>query len=360
MIATGILARYFAGRFVRAIIIVFLTVAALALVLDVFELLRRAGDTKAVSTATLLWLAALRLPFVLEQIFAFGILFGAIAAFLGLSRKLELVIARSAGMSAWQFIMPALVVAVAFGIFAVTLFNPLVTTLKDRAEQLETSIFGGRGPGTARMGFWFRQRNADGEAVIRADRVEGADLANVTAFVYTPDGVFRERIEATKARLEAGRWAFSGIQRIPALGPATQPAEFSLETVISQADLDAMAERNPNASFWSLPGIIDRLELAGLSTTRYRLLQQSLLAKPFFFVAMVLVAASVSLRFFRIGGVAQMVAIGIVGGFALYILNRIGEDLGSAGVVSPIVAAWAAPVIGALVSVQALLRQEDG
>ncbi len=108
--------RYFAMRFIKAVLIVFATVSALAYVLDLFELLRR-GRGRHRDDDRNLDASCLASPaFRSEQVFPFGILFGAIAAFLGLSRRLELVIARSAGVSAWQFITPSLIVAFLLGL----------------------------------------------------------------------------------------------------------------------------------------------------------------------------------------------------------------------------------------------------
>ena len=46
----------------------------------------------------------------------FSVLVGAMSCYLNLSRRLELVIARAAGVSAWQFIAPAIVIALLIGI----------------------------------------------------------------------------------------------------------------------------------------------------------------------------------------------------------------------------------------------------
>jgi lipopolysaccharide export system permease protein len=356
----GRLGRYFAVRFLKALFVVFAAVSLLAFTLDLFELLRRAGDANAVKTSTLVLLAALRLPFVLDQVLPFAVLFGAIAAFLGLSRRLELVIARSAGISAWQFISPTLVLAVLLGGIATVALNPLVSALKDRAEQMESSIFGKRSVASQKAGFWFRQRSGDGDAVIRADRLQGNEVINATAFLFDPQGHFTGRMEAASGSLSPGQWSFKDVEVVSPGARVTKHAEFILPTSITATDLDALSARDPNASFWSLPGLINRLELAGLSATRYRLMLQSLYSKPLLFAAMVLIAASVSLRFFRMGGVAQLVGIGILGGFALYVLNQIGQDLGSAGLVPVIAAAWTPAVVGVLAATQALLRSEDG
>ena len=66
--------------------------------------------------------------------------------------------------------------------------------------------------------------------------------------------------------------------------------------------------------FWQLPTYIELADRAGLLAARYRLQYQQLLARPFLLAAMVLLAASVSLRFFRFGGVQKMILSGISAG----------------------------------------------
>ena len=58
----------------------------------------------------------LHTPIVAEQALPFIVLIGAMVAFLNLSRRLELAVARAAGVSVWQFLAPALVVALALGV----------------------------------------------------------------------------------------------------------------------------------------------------------------------------------------------------------------------------------------------------
>ena len=63
---------------------------------------------------------------------------------------------------------------------------------------------------------------------------------------------------------------------------------------------------------------------------------------------MVLLAASVSLRFFRFGGVQKMVLSGITAGFLLFVLQKITDDMSRAELMPPVAAAWIPVVIGGL------------
>jgi lipopolysaccharide export system permease protein len=85
-----------------------------------------------------------------------------------------------------------------------------------------------------------------------------------------------------------------------------------------------------------------------------------LLARPVLCLAMVLLAATVSLRSFRSGGIQTMVVAGMVGGLGFFLMSEVSRQFGVAGLAPPWAAIWI-PVVGAiLASVTVLLHQEDG
>lgn len=356
------LGRYFAMRFISAILGVFFTVFLLIFTIDLVELMRRAGEAEGATSLALARLALFRTPAVAEQVLPFAILFAALATFLNLSRKLELVVARAAGVSAWQFSAPVIMVAAITGILATMVYNPLATDLKDKANQIENGLFARKGSGGSEKGVWFRQKSVDGEAIIRAANLDEATfvLNDVTAFVFDGDGVFMERIEAPVARLAGNFWQFDNANVLSVGIEPQVVSRYLLATHLTRAQIRGAVGQTQAVSFWSLPSIVRTLELAGLDATRYRLKYQSLLARPALLTAMVLLAASVSLRFMRSGGFAGMVLSGVAAGFVLYVATRIVEDLGTAGMVSAVFAAWAAPVVGGMLGTLTLLHREDG
>ncbi len=355
------LGRYFLRRVAFAIFVVITTFFILIYTADLIELTRRAGDTSKATTWVLARLALLRAPTVTEQIFPFAVLFGSLAAFLLLNRRLEFIIARAAGISAWQFISPALVVALALGLFIMAAYNPLSVMFKNSADELESSLFGRAGADSANAnGIWLDQKSGTGRLILRAESAAGLRLFNVSAFSLDREGHFIERIEAPLVTLEKGLWHFSSA-RIVALGlePRTE-SNYERPTNLTPDELSSTIGVAESVSFWALPAVVARLELAGLDATRYRLKYQTLLARPALLIAMILVAASVSLRFFRFGGVAFMVLIGVTAGFLLYVVTKLAENLGSAGVISAVSAAWTPAILGSLLGILILLHREDG
>ncbi len=364
MIAGGTLSRYFASRFFGAMMMVFLGILVLVALLDYIELMRRAADAPNASAILVAKTSIYRVPQVAERMMPFCILIGAMSCYLNLSRRLELVIARAAGMSAWQFIMPALVVSFLFGIFATTVYNPVSAILQEKSKRFEVELFGETPMNFFGTGgtFWIRQRAGDGQAIINAQSStqQGVQLNGVSVLKFDNEGHFKERIEARAARLDPGVWQLSDARVYVLNTLPREVATYSLPTNLSPEQVRESFATPETVPFWELPVYINIAEHAGLIAGGYRLQFQKLLARPFLFAAMVLVAASVSLRFFRFGGVQKMVLYGVASGFLLYVLSKVTEDLSKAELMHPVAAAWLPVLVGGLTGFVALLHQEDG
>jgi lipopolysaccharide export system permease protein len=365
MILAGTLRRYFAKRFLFAALSMFAGAFALVAMIDYIELMRRTADVANVSALMVAKASFYRVPQITERIMPFCILVGAMSCFLSLSRRLELVIARSAGMSAWQFITPALIVALLLGALATAVYNPISALLQEQSKRLQAEIFGENQPGlheAAGSGFWVRQRSADGQSIINAasSREQGIRLGGITAFTFDNTGQFKERIEAKTAVLEPGSWRLEEARVYVAGSRATDPHTHLLSTNLTPEQVRESFATPETVPFWKLPLYIELADHAGLVAAGYRLQYQKLLARPFLLASMVFLAAAVSLRFFRFGGIQKMVLSGIAAGFLLYVLSKVIEDLSKAELLAPLAAAWLPVAIGSLIGLITLLYQEDG
>ena len=131
----GTLSRYFAMRFVASVVGSFIGVIALAAMIDYVELMRRGADWPNATAWLLAKISMYRVLQLTERILPFTVLVGAMSCYLTLSRRHELVVARAAGVSAWQFVAPAVVAAFLVGTVATT----FTTCLGDVARALEAS-----------------------------------------------------------------------------------------------------------------------------------------------------------------------------------------------------------------------------
>ena len=361
---TNTLGRYFAGRFLVSAVGVFASIFVLLVLVDYIEMVRKTSGLASASAITVAQTSLYRVPQLLEKLMPFCVLIGAMTCYLALSRRLELVVARAAGVSAWQFISPALASSIILGTLATVAYNPMSANLRELSKRMEAELFGSAPGGGIQdaSGFWLNQINADGQSIINAARSEqqGVRLTGLTVFRFDPKLQFEERIEAREATLEEGRWAFKSVRRYSLDKPPVDQDAYYLSTTLTPAQVRNSFSTPETVSFWQLPDYIRSSESSGFATAGYRLQYHKLIAQPFLLAAMVMLAASVSLRFFRMGGVQKMVLSGVGAGFLLYVLSKVTEDLSKAELMHPIAAAWLPVCVGGLTGFLALLYQEDG
>src|SRR3989440_9868275 len=139
----GTLARYFGLRFIGAAAAVFGGIFVLVVLVDYVEMTRHASRVPNASALVVAQISFYRVPQVTERIIPFAALIGAMICYLTLSRRLELVVARAAGISAWQFIAPAVVVALLLGFLAAAGYNPVSAGPRGYFQQVGSGLVGG-------------------------------------------------------------------------------------------------------------------------------------------------------------------------------------------------------------------------
>lgn len=358
------LTRYIGARFLLGIITTLLVCSLLIFMIDFVELLRQAGKYGEVPARTLAVIAFLRLPAYTEFLFGFAILVGSIGALLFLNRKSELAVMRAGGMSVWQFLFPGILVAFLVGSLGVFVYNPMAAAGRANAEKKFAEAFG-RDANLLKAqggGSWLRQDGADGESVIGAVAASnrGLTLTGVMAFVYDREGHFVERVDAARADLNEGYWLMRNAW-ISRLG--REPEKFDtylLSTYLTPDRVQDALGTVFSVSVFELPGLIEVAEKAKLSTERLRVQYALLLSRPLLCIAMVLLAATVSLKSFRSGRIQTMVGSGMIGGFGFFLASEISRQIGVAGLAPVWAAVWLPVILLLLVSATVLLYQEDG
>ena len=364
MIATGTIARYIAKRFMQSILTVFLVCLVLIFLVDFTELLRQAGKYGNIPAQTLVWLTLLRVPSFAELTLPFSVLAGSIGAFLLLGRKSELIVIRAAGMSVWQFMLPGIFVAALFGAVAMMLYNPIASIAKSKSERLYASAFGKTTSllKTKRSGAWLRQDGVDGQSVIHARNAanHGMLLTGVTLFQFDRNKQYIERVDAASAELKDGRWE---LKNALVSNSETNPEQYDtyvLSTYLKPTQVKDALGSVESISFWELPNFIDIAERAGLPATRHRVQYQMLLSRPLLLIAMVLLAATCSLRAFRLGNIQTLVITGLSSGIAFFMFAEVSRNIGMSGLTPPAISAWAPVIVAGSLAMTVLLYLEDG
>lgn len=363
------LSRYIGKHFLLAILLALLVLIAITSLIDVVEMIRRASGRDGVPFRIIMALTLLKIPSFAAKLLAYAVLIGSMVALTRLTKTQELVIARSAGVSVWQFLSPAMIVALALGVFMTTVFNPFAAALMMRNEQIEGKYISSRSSllAVSSSGLWMRQmeNNKDNnisEHIIYSAKLLQNDMsfAKVIIFSFNKDKKFVERLDASRATLSNGVLHLSEVIRSLPGKPPENIAEYSLPTTLTLEHIQDSFASPETMSFWHLPSFINMLENAGFSALKHRLYWHTLLASPFLMLGTVLIAAVFSLRSPRRGKVGILVVSGVVSGFLLHFFSDIIFALGAAGTIPVILAAWTPALIVNMIGVSLLLHLEDG
>ncbi len=340
---------YLGKQFLKNTAIIFGVLMTIVFLADFIEALRRGGDRDDMTIGILL-------PFIA--------LFGAMLTFFRLAKTSELAVIRATGVSIWQFLFPALSIAFAFGILVLTVINPIAAAMQAENDRMEAKYFERQSNllTLSTNDLWLRQVDEDGLSVIHARGVvnQGIDLTDVIIFQYDRGDIFTGRLDADKARLRPGYWDLENVVITGPNRPAERRERLEVPTSLTLLQIQESFASPATLSFWDLPSFIATLEKAGFSGDRHRLYFYSLIAGPILLLAMVLVAATFSLRSLRQGRTVMMVLGGIVTGFVFYFMTDIIYALGLAGNLPVLLAAFIPAAAITLFGLAMMFHLEDG
>ncbi len=358
------LSRYLALTYLMAFLQVFGVLLAIVYLFDTVELLRRAAKFNDVPFALVLQMGLLKLPDVGQVVLPFAVLFSALYTFWLLARRQELVIIRAAGLSVWQLLAPIVGVAMMIGFCHMSVINPVGALLIGRYQAMEAMYLqaSDNTVSIGDQGLWLRQRTDKGGAILHAAKVRMPEwqLTGVTVFHFSPKGDFLERMDSANAVLTPGLWVFNDVTiNRPGQKPLHADRDV-LATNLTVTEIEESFSTPEQTPFWALPSYIKTMEATGFDSRKLRIHFQSLLAQPLLFAAMVVLAATVSLRMGRFHPAAMMTGGGVAIGFLVFFASSFLKALGASDQIPVVLAAWFPATIALTLGVSVILTTEDG
>lgn len=359
---------YVARLFANGIFSTLAGLMILVMLLDTVELTRRTANKSDVSFGNVLEMAFLKAPEMAIRILPFAVLIGAMIALIKLTRRSELVAARAAGVSVWQFLRPGWMVTLVIGILFVTIFNPIASAMLSRFEQLEARHISGKASvlSLSSSGLWLRDfdtaSDTKEERIFHAQSLDQKTitLREVIIFQFQEDSEFVGRMDAESAKLRHGYWQLKNVILSETGKPPEKSSTLRLDTELTIEQIQDSFSSPETLSFWELPEFIGLLEEAGFSALRHKLHFQGMLALPLLLIGMVFIGATFSLRTPRRGKVILMVTSGIFSGFLIYFLSDLVHAMGLSGGLPLVVAAWVPPIATLLIGIWMMLHLEHG
>lgn len=363
------LSRYIAKQFVLSVLVMLASLTGMVCLFDFLDLLRRVSAHPNAGASVAAEIAGLHLPYFTIIILPFATLLGGVFCFWRLTRSSELVVARAAGISVWQFLTAPLLSATLIGVLATTVVSPLSSIMYAWAEKLDQHYLrSDDGPLSISGGaLWLRQSDQatpHGIVILHARSVQfhvtALHIGNISVLRLDQNNGLVSRIEAPTGHLDRSSWILDKASLVLPNELPTYIGRIDLPTDLTVKRVQESFASPDTLSVWALPGFVNLLDRSGFSSIRHRIHFQSLLALPVLCGTMCLVAAGFSMRPSRHGGVARMIGSGVAAGFLLFTVSKVAEQFGKSGVLPPVLAAWVPAIAGLCLAIALLLHLEDG
>ncbi|MGB2574088.1 MAG: LptF/LptG family permease, partial [Henriciella sp.] len=215
------------------------------MLVDVVEQLRTVGDNITLSPLMAVLLAALKLPSLIEETFPFAIMIASMMTYNQLNKTSELSVIRAMGQSAWQFLLPIIILSVMLGLFSMMVLNPIGAYLSNNFEATRSALLE---DGRARReavyeDIYHREGTDDSQIFIYAESFDSTEnvFTNVKLLeesrVYdgarpTDEFRFRRRIDAARARLIGGFWQLEDLVENDGVSRANPMERLAIQTDI--------------------------------------------------------------------------------------------------------------------------------
>lgn len=357
--------KYFTSQFLSSIFLILLAFILLIFLIDIAEISKELENVQNSNFMTIIKLSLFKLPSTFEEFLPLIIFFGTMLFFHRLSKHSELIIAKAAGLSIWQILIPCLITSLIMGILTISFLNPLGIGLKNKYINLEQSVTDEKLDlllTKEEDDFWSAQINSFGPLIIYSKKVlpQHLTLLNSTFIQYDPEYNIIERVDSAYAKFENNSWVLEKAWVANSQRKQNYYESYIIQTQTNELIILEDVLKYSDQSIWMIMNTIEKLTQNGINPVKHTVNLNFLIAFPALLCSMVLVAACFSVKLFRIKHIIFMVLLGVIVGFLIFTTNYVSFILSENQIFNPILGAWWHIIAIILVSIKVLINQEDG
>jgi lipopolysaccharide export system permease protein len=339
-----------------------LSLIALSFLLELFdlfnnarELLSRGGQLPSLATY-----AVLRFPAIVENALPIAMLVGALITLLFLARSNEMTALRSAGITTYRILAIGLPVALIAGALHFLLIDRIAPWSERHFLSWWSRFEPTPADQTEATAVWLR--NADTVLRVGGFGTDGDSLRDIKIVQLAESGTVTGWIDAEEARRGAAGWKLLGVRRHTIEHgriSITEDGDQLWPGPLDPASIVDLSQPRQNISTAHIRRILQGTVAGGNSPNYYRTQLHHSYALALASPLMLLLAAPAAFSQRRSGGAGRGLAIGFGLGMGYLLIDGILSAFGEANVLPPMLAAWAAPLLFALIGGSVLLQYEE-
>ena len=348
MIRSFIIDKYLSKEFLKIIMNMSVVFFCLGFIINLFEEINFFNDYD-VSIKVPIFLSFLFIPSLIYNMFPFIVLLSGIWFFLKIKKTDEIIAMKVSGMSNFSVIIVPSIISIILGIFFVTSINPITSVMVKKYESIKGSYERDQDYLAAITvnGIWIKEKDSEKSNIIRASKLQGNNLINLTIYEFNSNQDFVKRIEAKSADISSLKWKLKQIKIIDSKGNnITSGVENSF--YISMYDIKKIKSLYSNLdtiSFWNLKKEIQLLEDRGYSSAEMRAKLQRSIAFPLFLLSMILLSGVFTLGLYFKDNNWTYVFISVITSVIIFYFNDFSAALGKTGKLPIEISVWMPIVI---------------
>lgn len=347
----SILERYVAMLYARVLGLCLGAFVAIYLIVDFIEKIDRFSKGKPEGAAILRFFLY-KTPEIITQVIPLSVLMATMLTLGILARNSELTALRSCGVSLPRVTRPILVIAFALSLLAMASNEMVIPFTYGKMKYIEEVEIKKKSASAffRQDNIWFR----DETSILQAKLFDPTSqaLQGITIWSIGGDLVPVGRVDAKIARFNNGRWTLreGTAHNFTAGAHRTEKfRELPINLGLNLEDLKVVDKYADNMGFLQLRRYCEKLQKGGFEAGRYRALMHAKLSSPFASFVMAFLGIPFVLRGGRSSGIAVGIGLSLAIGFAYFVANAMLVSLGQVGTLPPLIAAWSANCIFAMI-----------
>ena len=331
MIKHFIINKYLAKEFLKVLLNMSLAFLCLGFILNLLEEMNFFKDFD-VGIKLPIVLSLYFVPNLLYNMFPFVVLVSGIWFFLKIKKTDEIIALKISGLSNISVLIIPSILALAVGIFFITLINPITSNLVKKYEHIKGFYEKDQDYLAAITvnGIWIKEKRLGVNNIIKSTKLEKNNLLDVTIYQFDDKDNFIKRIDAKSADITSLEWIIKNARIIDSEGKVISEniKNISYKSVYDIKKIKSLYANLDTISFWQLNDEIELLEERGYSSREMRAKLQESLAFPAFLVSMILLSGVFTLSVAYKENYWRYVFIAIITSVLIFYFNRFSAALG--------------------------------